>query len=88
MVGADVFRDETIRTGQDSDTKLVLKDNTNISLGPLSNVVLDRFAFAGNETASDVSVNFSKGAFRFMTGSSSGAAGITTITATRSMPST
>ncbi|SDR49344.1 FecR family protein [Rhizobiales bacterium GAS113] len=69
-VGSDVFRDETVRTGKDSDAKLVLKDDTNISLGPLSNVVLDRFVYSGNGTAKAVAVNFSKGAFRFMTGSS------------------
>ena len=70
VVGSDVFRDETVRTGKDSDAKLVLKDNTNISLGPLSNLVLDRFVYAGDGTAKSVAVNFSKGAFRFMTGSS------------------
>ena len=33
-VGDSVVRDETVRTGTDSATRLVMADSTNLSLGP------------------------------------------------------
>lgn len=70
VVGADVYRAETVRTGGDSQAKLVFLDDTNISLGPSSSIVLDRFVYSGDNSARAVSVNFAKGAFRFATGNS------------------
>lgn len=32
--GDEIFRDETVRTAADSDAKFVLRDDTNLSLGP------------------------------------------------------
>jgi hypothetical protein len=66
--GDGVFRDEGVQTAADSSAKLVLRDNTNLSLGPNSSVKLDRFVYAGPEQAGTIAINLAKGAFRFASG--------------------
>src|SRR5215472_14563543 len=43
--GIDVFQNETIDTGADSASRVVFQDKTELSVGPSSSVVLDRFVF-------------------------------------------
>jgi ferric-dicitrate binding protein FerR (iron transport regulator) len=69
--GDEIFRDETVRTAADSDAKFVLRDDTNLSLGPGSTLKLDRAVFSGETSAGDIAVKLSSGAFRFITGHSS-----------------
>jgi hypothetical protein len=69
--GDEIFRDETVRTAADSDAKFVLRDNTNLSLGPGSTLKLDRAVFSGETSAGDIAVKLQSGAFRFITGDSS-----------------
>jgi hypothetical protein len=68
--GDDVIRDEVIRTNANSDAKFVLKDDTNLILGPNSSLKLDRAVFSGESTAGDIAIKLSSGAFRFVTGKS------------------
>jgi hypothetical protein len=44
--GKLVFEADTLRTGDDGRIGITLKDDTRLSLGPNSEVRLDRFAFA------------------------------------------
>src|SRR4051812_5319629 len=44
-VGSEVFQNERVRTGLASDAKLVFLDDTNLSVGPSSEVALDRFVY-------------------------------------------
>jgi hypothetical protein len=69
-MGENVVRNEVVRTGADSSTKLVFSDSTNLAVGPVSTVTLDRFVFAGDGNYRDATVNLVRGAFRFSTGSS------------------
>ena len=69
-VGDEIFRDETVRTAADSDAKFVLRDDTNLSLGPGSTLKLDRAVFSGETSAGDIAVKLTSGAFRFVTGNS------------------
>jgi hypothetical protein len=69
--GDEIFRDETVRTAADSDAKFVLRDDTNLSLGPGSTLKLDRAVFSGETGAGDIAIKLSNGAFRFVTGNSS-----------------
>lgn len=69
-VGSDVFRNEVVRTGADSQARLVFLDDTNVALGPQSSVTLDRFVYSGDNSAQAVSVNFARGVFRFTSGNS------------------
>lgn len=66
--GGSVFRNETVRTGRDSSAKLVFLDQTNLAIGPVSSVKLDRFVFAGTGSSQALSVNLTRGVFRFTTG--------------------
>ena len=69
--GESVVRNEVVRTGAESATKLVFRDDTNVAVGPSATVTLDRFVFSGDDgSASKVSVNLVRGAFRFTTGGS------------------
>lgn len=67
--GSEVFQDETIRTGIKSMTQLIFLDETSLSVGPESEVTLDRFVYNPATGAGDVVLSTAKGAFRFITGS-------------------
>jgi hypothetical protein len=82
-VGDGVLRDETVHTGLDSATRLVMIDSTNISLGPNATVKLDRTVFNDEHTYREFAIRLTTGAFRFVTGHSEKAAyKITTSLAT------
>ena len=66
--GDGVYRDEDVRTNEDSSAKLVLRDNTALSIGPSSSVKLDRFVYAGEGQGGAIAVNVIKGALVFATG--------------------
>jgi hypothetical protein len=72
-----------VRTGLDSATRLVMADNTNLSLGPNATITLDRTVFNDEHSYRDIAIKLSSGAFRFVTGDSEKAAyKITTTVAT------
>jgi hypothetical protein len=48
-VGVAVFEADVLRTGADGRLGLTLKDDTRLSLGPSSEIRLDRFAYAPAE---------------------------------------
>ena len=66
--GDPVFRNEIVKTGQESTAKLVFLDSTNLAVGPISRVVLDRFVYEGGASGQTVAVKLTKGLFRFTTG--------------------
>jgi FecR protein len=68
--GSSVYGREVVKTSADSSAKLVLKDNTNLNVGPNSSVSLDNFVFAGNSDYKQAGFNLAKGAFRFTSGAS------------------
>lgn len=67
--GSDVFQDETVRTGPESMAQLLFLDETSLSIGPQSEVLLDRFVYDPASGAGEVVLETAKGAFRFITGS-------------------
>ena len=73
-VGDGLIRDETVRTGIDSATRLVMADSTNLSLGPNASLKLDRTVFDDENHYREVAVRMTSGAFRFVTGHSDKAA--------------
>jgi len=66
--GDQVFRDEGVKTDDNSSARLVLRDNTDLLLGPSSSIKLDRFVYAGPKQPGAIAINLVKGAFRFATG--------------------
>jgi hypothetical protein len=82
-VGDGLSRDETVRTGAESAARLVMVDNTNLSLGPNATITLDRTVFNDEHSYRDIAIKLTTGAFRFVTGNSEKAAyKITTSVAT------
>ena len=73
-VGDGLVRDETVRTGIDSATRLVMADSTNLSLGPNATLKLDRTVFDDEHHYREVAIRMTSGAFRFVTGHSDKAA--------------
>jgi hypothetical protein len=73
-VGDGLVRDEVVRTGRDSATRLVMADSTNLSLGPNATLKLDRTVFDDSTHYRDVAIRLTSGAFRFVTGHSDKAA--------------
>jgi hypothetical protein len=68
-LGNDVFAGDRIRTGQSSNAQLTFLDQTNLTVGSQSDVVLDRFVFDPNRGAGDVALTTTQGALRFISGS-------------------
>ena len=68
VTGDSVFRNETVRTGADSNARLVFLDSTNLGVGPTSSVKLDQFVYVGELNGQKMTVNLAKGVFRFTTG--------------------
>jgi hypothetical protein len=73
-VGDGLLRDEIVRTGLDSATRLVMADSTNLSLGPSASLRLDRTVFDDEHHYRDVAIRLTSGAIRFVTGHSEKAA--------------
>jgi hypothetical protein len=69
-VGDGLLRDEIVRTGLASAARLVMADNTNLSLGPSATVKLDRTVFNDEHSYREIAVRLTTGAFRFVTGNS------------------
>ena len=67
--GDEVVRNEVVRTAADSDARFVLRDDTNLMLGPGSTLKLDRTVF-DDPKAGDIAIKLTSGAFRFITGNS------------------
>lgn len=69
-VGDGLLRNETVRTGAASAARLVMADNTNLSIGPSATIRLDRTVFNDEHTYRDIAIRLTTGAFRFVTGDS------------------
>jgi hypothetical protein len=69
-LGDQVFQNELVRTGADSLARIVFLDDTTLSVGPTSQVKLDKFVFDRDGMGKAVVFNAAKGAFRFFSGSS------------------
>jgi hypothetical protein len=67
--GSSVFERETVRTGAESVAQLLFLDQTSLSVGPRSEVVLDQFVYDPSRNTGDVVLSATRGAFRFISGS-------------------
>jgi len=67
-VGNRVFQNERIATGASGVAQLMFTDQTTLSIGPRSQVTLDRYVYDPSQGAGDVAVTFASGAVRFVSG--------------------
>ena len=73
--GSTVFSQEMIHTGESGVADLRFHDSSNLSIGPKSEVQLDKFVYDANKSAGSAAVEVARGSFRFVTGPQS--AGVT-----------
>lgn len=66
-----VFTGDVITTDATGKAQLKFADDTRMVVGPNSQLEIDRFVFQSSTTASEVTVEAVRGAFRFITGQSS-----------------
>lgn len=69
VLGNDVYQNESVQTNESSNAHLLFVDKTKLSVGPESNVVLDKFVFDPNGGTGKVVLQLGRGSFRFITGS-------------------
>ena len=68
QAGQVVFEADTLRTGTDGRLGLTLKDDTRLSLGPSSEIRLDRFAYAPAEGRLGFVLNVVRGVAAYVSG--------------------
>ena len=66
--GNELYANETVRTGNLGRADLVFIDKTNLTVGPASEVRLDKFVYDPTGSSGQVVMQMSRGAFRFVTG--------------------
>ncbi len=67
-VGNAVFQDDLVRTGADSVAQLLFADQTSLSVGPRSEIRLDRYVYDPSRSVGDVAVSLTSGTLRFISG--------------------
>jgi hypothetical protein len=66
--GSELYANETVRTGNLGQADLVFVDKTNLTVGPTSEVLLDKFVYDPSGANGKVVLQMTRGAFRFVTG--------------------
>src|SRR5260370_30502648 len=67
--GSEIYANQMVRTGNRGMADLVFVDKTNLSVGPTSEVRLDKFVYDPSGSAGSVVMQATRGTFRFVTGS-------------------
>src|SRR5262245_40961370 len=66
--GSEIYANQTVRTGNRGMADLLFLDSTNLSVGPRSEVRLDKFVYDPTGSAGSVVFQATRGAFRLATG--------------------
>jgi hypothetical protein len=67
--GSEIYANQTVRTGNRGMADLVFLDKTNLSVGPTSEVRLDKFVYDPTGSSGSVVIQATRGSFRWVTGS-------------------
>jgi trimeric autotransporter adhesin len=67
-VGSGVHSNETVKTGSSGKAGLQFHDQSNLSVGPSSQVRLDKFVYDPNKGTGSTVIEATRGTFRFSTG--------------------
>jgi FecR protein len=67
--GSEIYANQTVRTGNRGMADLVFVDKTNLSVGPTSEVRLDKFVYDPTGSGGSVVIQATRGSFRWVTGS-------------------
>jgi hypothetical protein len=66
--GTSVYNNEVVRTGDAAVADLQFLDETTMSIGPISEIRLDKFVYDPTRSSGSVVIEATRGAFRFVTG--------------------
>jgi hypothetical protein len=66
--GTEVFSNEVVRTAPNSTADLSFLDDSSLSIGPTSEIVLDKFIYDPTGSNGTVVIQATRGAFRFVSG--------------------
>ena len=67
-VGLEIWENDTLRTGSDGSIGVIFNDDTLLSLGPESTLVIDRFLFAPREGKFSIALRMIKGTAAYLSG--------------------
>jgi hypothetical protein len=67
-VGETIFLNDILRTGQDSSIGVVFKDDTLVSLGPDSRLLISKFLFSPAENKLSIVVRLFRGTLVYLSG--------------------
>ena len=67
-VGLDVFESDSLRTGNDGRIGLTLQDDTQVSIGPSSEVAVDSFVYEPAEGSLGLALKFMHGTAVYVSG--------------------
>ena len=68
VAGQTVMESDTLKTGPDGRLGVTLKDDTRVSLGPGSEVRLDRFVYAPEKSSLGLALNVVRGVVAYVSG--------------------
>jgi hypothetical protein len=68
FVGSDIFRNETIHTDAGGLVHLLFLDQSALTVGPNSDLVIDRFVYDPDAGSGQLTLSAAKGVFRFVGG--------------------
>lgn len=68
VIGSKVYRNDSLRTGPDGSMAMVFKDDTLISIGPNSEVVINEFLFSPAEGKLSIITRLLKGTSAYLSG--------------------
>jgi len=66
--GLEIWENDTLRTGRDGSIGIVFNDDTFLSLGPGSVLVIDEFVFAPNQGKFSIVIRMLKGTAAYLSG--------------------
>jgi hypothetical protein len=67
-IGLDIYQYDTLRTGSDGSIGVIFNDDTSLSLGPGSMLVIDEFVFAPREGKYSIALRMVKGTVAYFSG--------------------
>jgi hypothetical protein len=67
--GTKIYANEVVSTGDEAVAQLLFLDETSLSVGPRSEVTLDRFIYDANRGTGRMVLSATRGALRFVSGS-------------------
>lgn len=67
-IGDRVYRNDTIRTGADSSAGIIFEDNTILSLGPNSAIVIEEYIFAPEKGVLSMVARILRGTASYLSG--------------------